>query len=181
MSDQRLKLISNDGKAILTSSSEDWYFEDYEPDENDEVHVSPQTELKMCKEFPYPEDNDPEWRDKFEKYQAKSSEVKLFFLLALLITNGCDKRADDLLMNNRQIFFEKDIIKAYMVAKELSKGNTKSSEPSPEENIFFYHVAYYRSKANSEEIAKMLRNTKVFFKDPIINEYFYYTKKIKKF
>jgi hypothetical protein len=155
-------------------------FEPYEPDENDEVHVSPQTEVKMCRELSYPNDEDPEWKAKFAKYQAKSSEIELFWLLALLITDGNDILADQLLMNNREKFFEKDIIKAYMVAKEISQGTIKSSEPSQEENIFFYYIAYYRTKANSEEIAKMVGNPKIFFKDRIIYQYFITRQNFKK-
>jgi hypothetical protein len=62
---------------------------------------------------------------KFDEYMAKSSEIKVYYELVLLITNGDDILADDLLMNNRGKFFNQEIVELYTVANEHSNGTTR--------------------------------------------------------
>jgi hypothetical protein len=54
--------------------------------------------------------SNPKFKAKFDEYMAKSSEIKVYYELVLLITNGDDILAYDLLMNNRGKFFNQEIV-----------------------------------------------------------------------
>ena len=126
----------------------------------------------MTDELDYPKDNDPKWSAKFTKYMAKSNETKLYWQLALLINGGNETRAEELLINKRELFFEKEIIKMYMSAKERSQGATNISKLVEEENLFFYRIARFRTNGDEIKAKKLMNNPMTFFRhDPIINEY----------
>jgi len=101
---------------------------------------------------------------------AKSNEIKLYWQLALLITGGNEAYAEELLINKRELFFEKEIINMYMGAKERSQGATNISKLVEEENLFFYRIARFRT--NGDEAEKLMNSPMTFFRhDPIINQY----------
>jgi len=126
----------------------------------------------MTAELVYPMDNDPKWRAKFTEYMAKSNEIKLYWELALLITGGNEVCAENLLINNRKMFFEKEIINMYMVAKERSQGATNISKLVEEENLFFYRIASFRTNGNLVKAENLMKDPMNFFRhDPIINQY----------
>jgi len=126
----------------------------------------------MTAELVYPMDKDPKWGAKFTEYMAKSNEIKLYWELALLITDGNEVRAENLLINNRKMFFEKEIINMYMVAKERSQGATNISKLVEEENLFFYRIASFRTNGNLVKAKNLMKDPMNFFRhDPIINQY----------
>ena len=98
--------------------------------------------------------------------------IKKILKLALLITDGNEARAEELLINKRELFFEKEIIKMYIVAKERSQGAANISKLVEEENLFFYRIANFRTNGNEVKAEKLMNSPMNLFRhDPIINQY----------
>jgi hypothetical protein len=134
----------------------------------------------MKNELVYPKDKDPKWKAKATIHSAKSSEINLFWLLALLINGGNERNAEDLLLNKRDQFFRKEIIKMYMAAKERSQGAAYIQQLVEEEKSFFYEIAKLRTGGNLATANDLMETPKTFFRDDKIINLYCYTQKIFK-